>query len=65
MQKVCFEDWDFGIRYCLVFGICSLGFMTPPNIEQLLKSVHSLYPISLYLLRDMLTHNEGNAGVWL
>jgi len=35
LQKDSFEDWDFAIRYCLVFGICSLGFMAPLNIEQL------------------------------
>jgi hypothetical protein len=37
LEKVCFEHWDFGIWYCLVFGIWSLGFMSPSNIEQLQK----------------------------
>jgi hypothetical protein len=31
----CFEDWDFDIEYCLAFGISSLEFITPPNIEPL------------------------------
>ncbi len=34
-EKICFEHWDFDIWYYLLFGICSLEFINPLNIEQL------------------------------
>ena len=42
--------------------LCIGNFLT--TYQGVIKSVHSLYPICLYLLRDMLTHNADNAGVW-
>ena len=44
LQKDSFEDCDFGIRFCLAFAICSLAFMTPPNIDQLPISPLALSP---------------------
>ena len=38
LKEVCFEYWDFCSGYCLLFEIRSLGFRTPPNIEQLLST---------------------------
>jgi hypothetical protein len=34
-DKVRFEDWDFDIRYCLVFRIWGLEFI-PRDVEQIL-----------------------------